>query len=187
MHISCMRKDSNHYFELYSDEKISGLFDNAEDFPGYDDELHIGETIYQFETKDKSLPDKIELKIRKSKRDFHLRDLRYEINDEIEKILNKHSNSTHKVMRTLQNSEKYKDKINFTDPENKFNSLYLDELINGTEIVLEQILEELVTHLNNATDTNFSIEYGNNEFKQLKNIKVYSDNFCFLRRRIMHI
>ena len=183
MHLTCVREDSDFYYELYSDEKIDGLFEHTEDFPGYQDELQSGKIIYQFETKNKLLPDKIILKIRKSKKDYHLRDLKFSIESELEKILNKNSNSTFKVREVLQNSEKYKGKINFTDPENKVNSKYLDELLHGTESVLEQILEELVDHLNHTMDTNLRIEYGKNEFKQLKNIKVYSDNFCFLQRR----
>lgn len=183
MHLMCRRGESNFYFELYSDEDISGVFDPYSDieYLGYDDELTFGKEIYQFETKDRSLPDQIELKVRKSKRfsDELLRDVEYEI----EKILKKYNNPLSNNQETLWNSNKYKDKVNFSNPNNKLNLDYLNELCHSNEIIIEQILEDLIEHLNNFLDMSFEIITESKQFKGLSDLKIMHEGYCFLRRR----
>jgi hypothetical protein len=183
MHLNCRRGESNIYFELYSDEDINGIFDPYSDIEhlGYDDELTIGKEIFQFETQDKSLPDQIELKVRRSKRfsDDLLRDVEYEI----EKILKKYNDPLSNNQETLWNSNKYKDKINFSDSSNKLNLDYLNELCHSNEIIIEQILEDLIEHLNNFLDMNFEIITESKQFKGLSDLKIMHEGYCFLRRR----
>ncbi len=183
-HLICRRGESNHYYELFSDETISGVFDPYSDieFLGYDDELSAGKEIFQFETKDKSLPDQIELKIRKSNK--YKDDLMMDAQNEIERILEKNSDALINNQEVLINSSKYKDKVNFTDAKkNQINLEYLNELLHSNEVIIEQILENLIEHLNDCMDMQFTIEIESKQFRGLSDLKVLLGGYCFLRRR----
>ena len=180
-HVICRRGEKNLYFELFSESDISGYLDPSFEYLDYDDELKKDKVIYQFKTKDNSIPEKIELKYRKSNKDREYLIDDFEI--EIDKILKKNASSFSNHRETINKSAKYSGKVDLEDPDNELNRVFILDITYGYEMLIEQVIEELITHLNNSLDSDFKIESDGKEFNGLSDLKVFHGEYCFLRRR----
>lgn len=182
-HLVCNIHDSNFYYDLYSDEEINGVFESFryEKFLSYDDEITPGKLIYQFETIDSSLSEVIELKVRKSLK--FAEELKYEISDSIEQFLEKYADTFNDNYKLVTNSDKYKNLIDHNKPEEDIYKECQNELFFICEISTEQMLEDLIHHLNTKFFLDIKMQKQTTNFKQLNDIKFFYQDYCFLQRR----